>query len=173
MPELHTAASLSRLDRDAFVAAVGSVFEHSPWVMERAWEKRPFADRAAFLAALREVLREADLENLLGLINAHPELADKAAALGGLTAESAREQAGAGLDACSPEELVEIRRLNQSYREKFGWPFIVAVKGLTRRNIINEMSRRLACSSEEEFAEALAQIMRIANFRLDELMTGD
>lgn len=170
MPASLTLANLSSLDRAAFVGALGAVFEHSPWVMERAWEKRPFASRTAFMAILGEVLSEAGPELQLSLINAHPELAGKLAIRGGLTADSAREQAGAGLTACSPEELASLQRLNAAYREKFGWPFIVAVKGLSRQQIIAEMRRRIERTPDEEVAEALAQILRIASFRLDDLM---
>lgn len=170
MPETLTIARLSALDRAAFLDAVGAVFEHSPWVMARVWAQRPFADRAAFDAALETVVSGAGREDRLTLIHAHPELAGKAAVRGELTADSAREQAGAGLDACSPQEFAELQRLNAAYREKFGWPFIVAVKGLTRGDVIREMARRLGRSPEEEFDEALVQILRIARFRLDELL---
>jgi len=173
MNDATSLAELSRLDRPEFVRRLGAVFEHSPWVIERAWEKRPFADKPAFYARLAETLNEAGRERQLALINAHPELAGKAAIRGELTADSAREQAGAGLDACTPEEFTAIRRLNDAYREKFGWPFIIAVKGLSRPLIIAEMRRRLARPADEEFAEALSQIIRIASFRLDELIAGD
>ncbi|MBS1157861.1 MAG: decarboxylase [Proteobacteria bacterium] len=173
MSEHLTVASLSRLDRGAFVAAVGAVFEHSPWVMERAWAKRPFANRAALHGALAAVLAEAGYAELLALINAHPELAGKAAVRGDLTADSAREQAGAGLDLCTPEEFASLQHLNAAYRAKFGWPFIVAVKGLSRQGIIGEMARRLARPAADEFAEALGQIQRIASFRLDDLLRGE
>lgn len=170
MPESLTVASLSRLDRPAFVGAVGAVFEHSPWVMARAWEKRPFPSRAAFYAVLENILDEAGREDQLALIKAHPELAGKAAVRGELTADSAREQAGAGLSLCTPEEFASIQKLNRAYREKFGWPFIIAVKGFSRQGIIAEMIRRLGRTPDEEFAEALAQIVRIASFRLDDLI---
>jgi len=170
MLERLTLANLSTLDRETFVDTLGAVFEHSPWVVERAWHQRPFASRAALLAVLGDVLSEAGRELQLSLINAHPELAGKLAARGELTADSAREQAGAGLAACSPEEFVSLQRLNAVYREKFGWPFIVAVKGLSRQQIIAEMSRRIERTPDEEFAEALAQILRIAGFRLGDLI---
>jgi len=170
MPERLTIADLSTLDRDTFVAAVGAVFEHSPWVMERAWGKRPFSSRKALIAALGDVLSEAGREHQLSLINAHPELAGKLAIRGALTADSAREQAGAGLAACSPEEFSTLQQLNTAYRTKFGWPFIVAVKGLNRQQIIAEMTRRIERTPDQEFAEALAQILRIARFRLDDLI---
>jgi len=170
MPESLTVTDLSTLDHDAFIAVVSAVFDHSPWVMERASEKRPFDSRVAFLAALGDVLREAGREHQLSLINAHPELAGKLAIRGALTADSAREQAGAGLAECSPEEFSTLQHLNAAYRAKFGWPFIVAVKGLNRQQIISEMTRRIERTSDEEFAEALAQILRIASFRLDDLI---
>ncbi len=173
MLEHLTLDSLSRLDRASFMAAVGAVFEHSPWVMERAWVRRPFADRAALLEVLRTVLAEAGRDELLALINAHPELAGKAAVRGDLTADSAREQAGAGLNACSPEEFASIQQLNSAYRERFGWPFIIAVKGLGRQEIIAAMAARLTRRPEDEFAEALAQILRIASFRLDDLISAE
>ena len=161
--------ALSGLDREGFVAAIGAVFEHSPWIAARAWERRPFADRAALDQAFVEVLAAAGREELLGLILAHPELASKAALRGELAEHSAREQAGAGLNACTPEELGTIRELNDAYRSHFGWPFIVAVKGLSRQQIIAAMRTRLNHSAEDEFAEALLQIRRIAGLRLDAL----
>lgn len=171
MPVPYTPAQLSALERDAFLAAVGSVFEHSPWVMARAWALRPFATRADLDAALVKVIRDAGRDELLALIGAHPELAGKAAIRGDLTADSAREQAGAGLNACSPEEFALIQRLNRAYQARFGWPFIVAVKGMSRHDIITAMERRLPQTPEEEFVEALAQILRIAGFRLDDLVS--
>ena len=170
MPARLTIADLFALDRGAFIAAVGAVFEHSPWVMERAWERRPFASREAFIAVLGDVLSEAGRERQLSLINAHPELAGKLAVRAALTADSAREQSGAGLAACSPEEFASLQHLNAAYRDKFGWPFIVAVKGLNRQQIIADMTRRIERTADDEFAEALAQILRIASFRLDDLI---
>ena len=169
MPASCPLTALSDLDREAFVAAIGMVFEHSPWVAARAWERRPFADRAALDQAFAEVLAVAGREELLGLILAHPELASKAALRGEVAEHSAREQAGAGLNACTPEELTAIRALNDAYRAHFGWPFIVAVQGLSRQEIIAAMRERLNRSSEAEFAEALLQIRRIAGLRLDAL----
>lgn len=170
MSDALTFARLSSLDRQDFLAIVGGVFEHSPWVMELAWMRHPFADRAAFDDALEAIVRGAGRDRQRALIEAHPELAGKAAVRGELTADSTREQAGAGLDACSPQEFAELQRLNAAYREKFGWPFIIAVKGLTRSDIIAAMARRLGRSPDEEFDEALTQILRIARFRLDALL---
>ena len=170
MPASLTLAQLSALDGEDFVAAVGAVFEHSPWVMRRAWARRPFADRAALTAALTATLQAASRDEQLALMCAHPELAGKAAIRGELTADSAREQAGAGLNACTPAEFTELQALNLAYRQRFGWPFIIAVTGLSRADILAAMRQRLARAPEDEFAEALSQIVRIANIRLNALL---
>ena len=170
MPAFLTLAQLSALDNEGFVAAVGAVFEHSPWVMRRAWARRPFADRAALTAALTATLQAASRDEQLALMCAHPELAGKAAIRGELTADSAREQAGAGLNACTPAEFAELQALNLAYRQRFGWPFIIAVTGLSRTDILAAMRQRLARAPEDEFAEALSQIVRIANIRLNALL---
>lgn len=112
----------------------------------------------------------ASRDEQLALMCAHPELAGKAAIRGELTVDSAREQAGAGLNACSPEEFAELQALNLAYRQRFGWPFIIAVTGLSRTDILAAMRQRLARAPEDEFAEALSQIVRIANIRLNALL---
>lgn len=154
--------------RDAFVAALDGIYEHSSWVAAKAWAGGPFADRAALAAALSAAVAGADQEHQLALIRAHPELADRAAVAAGLTPASAREQREAGLDRCTPEEYATLIALNRAYREKFGFPFIIAVRGETRQSIIDALARRLAQSREQELAECLRQIDRIAGFRLAE-----
>ncbi|GAA5182590.1 2-oxo-4-hydroxy-4-carboxy-5-ureidoimidazoline decarboxylase [Niveibacterium umoris] len=161
-----SAAALSGLTRDAFVAALDGIFEHSPWVAETAWSAGPFADRAALLAALVEAMRAAPRDLQLALIRAHPELAGRAAVRGELTVESRGEQSGAGLDACSPEEFAQLQQLNAAYVARFGFPFILAVRGYDRRGIISRFAERLAHTPEAEFDEALTQIARIAALRL-------
>ena len=162
-----TAASLSQLDQAAFVAALDGIFEHSPWVAEQAWPRRPFANREALLGTLVGAMQAAPRAAQLALIRAHPELAGKASVRGELTRESTAEQAGAGLAACSPEEFELIQALNGAYNAKFGFPFIIAVRGLGRGDIIAAMERRLGHDLEAEFAEALRQIARIAALRLE------
>jgi 2-oxo-4-hydroxy-4-carboxy-5-ureidoimidazoline decarboxylase len=163
-----TAAALSQMDQPAFVAALDGIFEHSPWVAARAWPLRPFAGREALLGALVGSMQAAPRADQLALIRAHPELAGKLAVRGELTAESTREQAGAGLSACTPDEFALIHELNAAYNGKFGFPFIIAVRGLGRGDIIAAMTRRLAHEPDVEFAEALTQIARIAALRLAE-----
>ena len=163
-----TVMQLSQMDQAAFVAALEGIFEHSPWVAEHAWVRRPFANREALLGTVVGAMQAAPRNAQLALIRAHPELAGKAAVRGELTAESTREQAGAGLAACSPEEFELIQALNGAYNAKFGFPFIIAVRGLGRADIIAAMERRLGHDPEAEFAEALRQIARIAALRLEE-----
>ena len=163
-----TVMQLSQMDQAAFVAALEGIFEHSPWVAEHAWVRRPFANREALLGTLVGAMQAAPRNAQLALIRAHPELAGRAAVRGELTAESTREQAGAGLAACSPEEFELIQALNGAYNAKFGFPFIIAVRGLGRADIIAAMERRLGHDPEAEFAEALRQIARIAALRLEE-----
>jgi 2-oxo-4-hydroxy-4-carboxy-5-ureidoimidazoline decarboxylase len=165
---MASAQGLSQLDQQEFVSALEGIFEHSPWVAQRAWSRRPFDTPTALLAALRDVMQKSSREEQMRLVRAHPELAGKAAVSGELTAESMREQAGVRLDACSSQEFERLQYLNAAYREKFGFPFIIAVRGLDRAQIIEQFSLRLDNGPEAEFQEALRQIEKIAALRLQE-----
>jgi 2-oxo-4-hydroxy-4-carboxy-5-ureidoimidazoline decarboxylase len=147
-------------EREAFVARYGGVYEHSPWVAEACWP--PPADLAA---AMRAVVDAAPRERKLALIRAHPELACRAR----MAEASVKEQAGVGLDQCSPEEFAAFQRLNAAYNARFGFPFIYAVKGATRTDILAAFEARLSNDPETEFKTAIAQIHRIAGFRLADL----
>jgi len=163
---------LNALDRGGFVGALGGVFEHSPWVADSAWSRRPFTSLDALHAAMVVAMRNAPEEAQLALLRAHPELADRAALHGELTADSTREQSGAGLTDCSPRELARLRHLNRAYTLKFGFPFIVAVKGLDRGKIIARFAERLEHDHATEWEEAMQQIARIARFRLEAMIEG-
>lgn len=165
-----TLAALSALPREEFTARLADIFEHSPWIAERAWAARPFADIDALHAAMLAVLANADEAEQLGLIRAHPELAGKEAATGTLTTASTGEQRGAGLDQCSADELQRLRGLNAAYRERFGFPFVIAVKGLSRYQIMDAVDARLANDAATEFRTCLTEIGKIARFRLDALL---
>jgi 2-oxo-4-hydroxy-4-carboxy-5-ureidoimidazoline decarboxylase len=167
-----TLQQLNALDPAAFTAALGGIFEHSSWVAQRAFDAGPFASVDALHAAMLRALHEATRDEQLALLRAHPELAGKAAIRGELTAESTHEQSGAGLDRCSPEEFAQLTALNARYNGTFGFPFIVAVKGLDRAAILREFARRADNPPDAEFAEALAQVARITRFRLDALVRG-
>jgi len=164
-----TLATLSALSKDAFVARLGDIFEHSPWVAERAWEKRPFTTIDALHAAMVAAVDAASEAEQLALICAHPELAGKEAAAGTLTRASTGEQKGAGLDQCSAEELARLRQLNIDYRQRFGFPFVIAVKGLSRYQIMDTVAERLKNDRQTEFRACLDQIARIGRFRLESL----
>ena len=165
-----TLAELNATDRDAFVGTLGGVFEHSPWVAEAAYAARPFASVDALHAAMVEVVERASPAQQLALVRAHPELAGKASIGRGLTAASNAEQAGAGLSACSPDEFAKLQALNARYNARFGFPFILAVKGYDRAGVIADFERRVERSVVEERAESLRQIARIARFRLQSLI---
>ena len=164
------ADELQRLDRTRFVELFGGVFEHAPWVAERAFDAGPFHSIEALHRAMVDALRQAPRERQLALIRAHPDLADRAAVRGKLTAASAAEQASAGLDQCTAAEYQRFRKLNAKYKEKFRFPFILAVKGRTRAEILAAFEQRLDNPPETEFEEALDQIARIARLRLDDLI---
>lgn len=166
-----TLDALNAMPEEAFVRLLGGIFEHSPWVAQGVLRQRPFASLAALHQAMTACVAAAGQEAQLRLIRAHPELAGKAAIQGELTTESASEQSGAGLDQCTAEEFARLTALNQAYREKFGFPFIIAVRGLDRTRIIQAFERRLGNSYDEEFAECLAQIHIIGDLRLQALIT--
>lgn len=170
---MMTLDQLNRASAADFVKGLDGTYEHSPWIAERAAASRPFATLAALKVSLARVVREATVDEQLGLIRAHPELAGKAAVAGALTAESTNEQQKAGLTACTPEEFAKLQRLNADYNARFGWPFILAVRGprgtgFTRAEIIATFERRLRAHPDLERAECLRQIHRIAEIRLND-----
>ncbi|MDO9337855.1 MAG: 2-oxo-4-hydroxy-4-carboxy-5-ureidoimidazoline decarboxylase [Caulobacter sp.] len=149
-----------------FTTRFAAVYEDSPWVADGVLAHAAELTTAeAMAAAMAEVVDAAPYERKLALIRAHPQLASRAK----MADASVKEQSGAGLDQCSPEEFEAFQRLNSAYNARFGFPFIVAVKGLSRADILAAFEARLANDPETEFATAIAQIHRIARFRLDEL----
>ena len=157
---------VAQADRGQFMASYGQLFDHSPWVVERAWAKRPFADAKALHCAFLRVIAEASLAERLALARAHPELADKVALAKGLTADSAKEQASAGLDRLSPEDYEAFHALNRAYRKKHGFPFIICVKLNDRAEILAAMRMRAEQNSESELDEAMTQVGLISRQRL-------
>jgi 2-oxo-4-hydroxy-4-carboxy-5-ureidoimidazoline decarboxylase len=161
---------LNALDLAEFVAQLGKIYEHSPWIAERAWSARPFASIDHLHTVMQSTLMQATHAEQIELMRAHPELLGRLVAASELTETSRREQAGAGLYQCTDEELARLRVLNRDYREKFGFPFIVAVRGLTSADIAARMAERLENSPTVEFKTCLDEIGRIAHFRLSELI---
>jgi 2-oxo-4-hydroxy-4-carboxy-5-ureidoimidazoline decarboxylase len=171
-PRPVTLAELNQLARADFTEVLAGVYEHSPWIAAAAWDRRPFADSAALAGALANVVESATPEAVTALLNAHPELAgaDMRARL--LTAASSGEQAGAGLTTLDEAETARFDALNRAYRARFGFPFIIAVKGRTKDEILAGFERRITAAPEAERATALAEVARIARLRLETLITA-
>ena len=167
IPAGMTIEDLNSLERAQFVAAIGWVFEHSPWVAERAWEARPFANAVDLHRAMVDQVERARPQEQLTLLQAHPDLGTRAR----VSEASSAEQAGAGLDHLTPAEFERLRGLNEYYRDKFGFPFLLAVKGSTKQDILDALERRVRSSREEEYVVALDQVYRIARFRLEDTLS--
>jgi 2-oxo-4-hydroxy-4-carboxy-5-ureidoimidazoline decarboxylase len=162
--------TLNELDIDAFTTVLGGIFEHSPWVARAAWAARPFASVQALHAAMVSVVTNSEPNRRLALLREHPELAQS----GPLTAASSAEQGGMGLDRLAAEEAAEFNALNASYRTRFGFPFIIAVRGQRdRAAILAALSARLENSPDQEQAAALVEVTKIARFRLDDVISDD
>ena len=158
------------LSEDQFLAVYGGIYEHSAWVAQAVWDAGTLPDTAdALHAAMQAAVDAAPRERRLALIRAHPDLAGRAAVAGALSAASTAEQAGAGLDQCSPDEFAAFQELNAAYKARFGFPFVIAVRGLDRGDILDAFRRRLANDADTEFDTAIEQIHKIARLRLDAL----
>lgn len=159
--------------RSAFIAQCGGVFEHSPWIAERAFDSGAVYDplrAGAVHAALCAIFRQASRDERRDVLLAHPDLAGRLAVAGELTEDSKNEQAGAGLDRLSAGEHAEFTRLNTDYMRRFGFPFIIAVKGLDKDDILAAFRERISNSEEEEFQTACAQVEKIARLRLEAIL---
>jgi 2-oxo-4-hydroxy-4-carboxy-5-ureidoimidazoline decarboxylase len=153
-----------------FVELLGGIFEHSPWVAERVYARRPFADRADLHRKMVAEVNSASTQQRLDLLCQHPELAGREAAASSLTEASQREQAGAGLDQCNADELANIKHFNQAYGDKFGFPFIIAVTGLDKFQIMAAMEQRLGNAPDDEFETAVGEVEKIGLIRLEKLV---
>jgi OHCU decarboxylase len=170
---MMSATPPSRMTRAEFVGRFGGVFEHSPWIAEGAFDAGLGADAdsvAGLHGRMCKVFRAATPERQLEVVLAHPDLAGRLALAGGLTADSTAEQKSAGLDGCTPEELARFTALNDAYKARFSMPFIMAVKGSSRAEILSTFKSRLGHSPEVERETALAQIERIARLRLEAML---
>jgi 2-oxo-4-hydroxy-4-carboxy-5-ureidoimidazoline decarboxylase len=162
-----TLAELNATDESAFVALLGDIYERAPWVAEKAWARRPFANVCALHEAMIAAVRAASADEQLALINDHPDLAGKAALAGTMTTDSKAEQASAGLDRLSAQEFAQFHRLNDAYRRKFAIPFIICVRRHSRDSILRQFERRLDHDQSAEREAALTEIFRITALRLD------
>ena len=162
------------LSREEFVATFGSLYEHSPWVAEEAWKTRPFGSLDELHGAMVKAVDAAPERRKMALIRAHPDLAGRAAMAGELTSESEGEQASVGLDRLSPEEYERFTSMNEAYREKFGMPMIVAVREHdSKESILRSAGERLGNTRGQEIEAALAEISKIARFRLQDLVEDE
>jgi 2-oxo-4-hydroxy-4-carboxy-5-ureidoimidazoline decarboxylase len=163
-----TIDAVNRMDEEAFVANFGDIAEHSPWVARAAFGMHPFADHGGLVAAFHAAILAADHNAQHALLNEHPDLAGKAAIAGELAPESYNEQTGAGLDRMTPDEYELFTALNNRYRARHGIPFIRAVKGSTKAQVIAAFQKRVDNPPETEFETALQQVARIIRFRLED-----
>ena len=164
---------LNDMELAAFAAAIGDAFELAPWVAEQAYAKRPFATVAALHLAMMAAVRAAPAATQVAFLGQHPDLAGKAARAGTVTEESKHEQASVGLDALSEEDFARFHRLNDAYREKFGFPFIVCVRRHTRDSILQQFERRLQNDEGLEFATAVQEVFLITRLRIAAKVTGE
>ncbi|MGH8689817.1 MAG: 2-oxo-4-hydroxy-4-carboxy-5-ureidoimidazoline decarboxylase [Burkholderiales bacterium] len=168
-----TLAEINRFDQAGFAGLLGAVFERSPWVAERAWERRPFRSVAELHTAMEDAVSRASPGEQLALVRAHPELAGGEAQEGKMSVDSSSEQGRLGFHALSRRELQRMTDLNRRYREKFGFPCIVALRlHATRQSVMAEMELRIRKDREEEIQAALAQIGHITRGRLEKLLNG-
>jgi 2-oxo-4-hydroxy-4-carboxy-5-ureidoimidazoline decarboxylase len=158
---------LNGMERDQFVAVLGEIFEGTPAIARQAWDQRPFTNVESLHQCMVEMMNRMTVDEQMVLIRSHPELSSKAR----MAEASVKEQAGVGLDQLTQEEYQQFQDLNQAYQERFGFPFIVAVKNHTKASILEAFQTRLRNSVEAERRQALAEIVQIARFRLDEMLS--
>jgi 2-oxo-4-hydroxy-4-carboxy-5-ureidoimidazoline decarboxylase len=158
------------MEQAEFVRIVGPVFEHSPWIAETAWKEKPFLNISTLLDGLCEVVKKADVEKQLALIRAHPDLVGRAALAGTLTRESTGEQAAAGLNTLSPEEVKLFQQYNAAYKDKFDFPFVICARLNKKEAILKGFERRMKNTREQEIQAALEEIFKIAELRLRDLI---
>jgi 2-oxo-4-hydroxy-4-carboxy-5-ureidoimidazoline decarboxylase len=167
-----TISQLNQLGQVAFIGVVGPVFEHSPWIAEAAWLEKPFASLAQLHNALCNIVRNSGEEIRLALIRSHPDLVGRAALAGTLTRESNSEQAGAGLNRLSPEEVDLFKKQNAAYKNTFGFPFVICARLNKKDTILAGFEHRLKNSREQEIKTALEEIFKIAELRLRDLISN-
>ena len=165
---MKTVDRINKLSRSEFVEIFADIFEKTKWIAEKLYNQKPFDDFKDLCSKMLGIFETAGKETQLKILRAHPDLADKVT-VNLLTSNSRSEQSNAGLDQCSEEEFNEFKNLNKSYRQKYGFPFVIAVKGKNKIDILSEFRKRILNSVDEEFNEAIIQIGKIANLRLNEI----
>ena len=159
---------INKLSQSEFIKVFANIFENSIWIAEELYKQKPFVSFKELSLKMLDIFENANKKKQLITINAHPDLADKTK-IGSLTAESNKEQAGVGLDQCTEEEFEEFKKLNETYKKKFGFPFIYAVKNKSKKEILSNFRQRASYDISVEFNEAKKQVKKIASLRLNEL----
>ena len=157
---------INSLDKSEFLSIFGNVFEKSKWISEKVFDKKPFKNLDSFISEIIGIYENSDNKTILEILNLHPELAVEKK----LTENSEVEQSNANLKKCTPEEFDEFKKLNTEYKKKFNFPFIIAVKGKNKNEILNYFKVRINNSLDKEFLEAKEQVKKIATFRLEEII---
>ena len=165
---MSTIDKINKLSRSEFVEVFANIFEKTKWIAEKLYNQKPFDNFEDLCSKMLGIFKTASKEAQLKILKAHPDLADKAV-INSLTINSRTEQSEAGLDQCSEEEFKEFKDLNKKYKQKFGFPLIIAVKGKNKIDILYEFKKRILNSPENEFNEAIIQVGKIANLRLNEI----
>ena len=165
---MKTIDKINKLSRSEFVEIFANIFEKTKWIAEKLYNQKPFDDFKDLCSKMLGIFETAGKETQLKILGAHPNLADKVT-VNLLTPNSQSEQSNAGLDQCSEEEFNEFKNLNKSYKQKYGFPFVIAVKGKNKIKILSEFRKRILNSVDEEFNEAIIQVGKIANLRLNEI----
>lgn len=163
---------IDKLSETEFTEVFGNIFENASWIAEKLYGQKPFKNFQDLSKKMILIFESADNENKLKILNSHPDLADKAK-IGSLTIDSNKEQSNAGLDRCTEEELNKFKNLNTEYKNKFGFPFILAVKGRNKLEILDNFKKRVLSDKQIEFNEAIKQVKQIASLRLKELNNKD
>ena len=163
---------IHNLTKNEFIEVFGNVFENTNWIAEKLYTQKPFENFEDLSQKMLNIFENIDKEKKLEILNSHPNLADKTK-IGLLTQDSSKEQNIAGLDKCSEEEFNEFKKLNMKYKEKFGFPFIYAIKGKSKNEILNNFKERVAYDINVEFIEATKQVKKIASLRINEIKKND
>ena len=159
---------INELNRSEFISTFGNIFEKTDWIANKTFEQKPFKDILDFVSKFTTIYENSSHEKILEILNSHPDLVVEKK----LTKESQKEQDSANLNQCSEEEILEFTKLNKDYKIKFNFPFIIAVKGKNKNEILNIFKKRINSSTEEEFKEAKIQVKKIAIVRLDQILNN-
>jgi OHCU decarboxylase len=170
MGQKITLEEINGLRKDAFVKALGGLFEGRPWIVEEAWSKGPFASVEALHQVLCSIMYEASIGRQVALLSVHPDLVGRAALAGTLSTASTSEQAAAGLDRLTPTEIASFQHYNQEYRTRFGFPFVICARENKKESILAGFEIRLANTYEQEISLALAEVAKICALRLSDLI---